>query len=760
MIHRFVSLATVFAGLCIAQVNILTANYDNNRTNANVQETTLNPQSVNSSAFGKIGTFPVDGQIYAQPLYVSGVNIAGQGVRNVVFVATMHDSVYAIDADAPQSTTPLWTVNLGASIPSAVFNFSDIVPEVGILSTPVADPAHNVLYVVSNILANNVPIFQLHALSLSDGSEQMRGPIVVSASTRGTGGGSDGDTLSLDPINYLQRPGLVLTNGNVYLAFGSHADQGNFHGWLIGYSARNLQEQTAAFCTTPNGLGGSIWQSGRAPAINAQGDIFAVTGNGNFDGVSLFGESLLHLSGTFPHAALARGALNLVDWFTPQVWNSLNDDDWDFGSSGAILVPGANQVLAGAKSGMLYLAPTTSLGHLGGEGNGSVQAVQVNQWGLFDMALWNNQDGPIVYELEPANALRAFQISGGQLNATELSEFDTTSFFGGIAVSANGGSNGTGIVWLTTGDSTVSGTPGTLHALDAGNIANEFWNSDMVPDRDTLGRFAKFVPPTVANGRVYVGTFSNALVIYGLLSVYPPGVGSPRVTAVVSGGSFLGNTVAPGEVVAIFGTNLGPAQLGNLQLDSNGNVGNSLAGTQVLFDGVAVPLLYSSSTQVGAVVPFGVNNTSTQVQVVYQGQTSNTLTVPVTAAAPALFSTDGSGGGFGVVNQDGSLNGWSSPASSGSVVTMYVTGVGQMNPPGVDGTVSTAPFAVPVLPLTVYFNGQQGQILYAGAAPGIVAGVVQINAIVPDSMSGDYNVQVTIQAGNSSSPNALTVNVE
>ena len=757
---RAALLTASVCALAHGQVNVLTANYDNARTNSNLSETVLNPATVTSKAFGKVGTFAVDGQLYAQPLYAPGVLIRGHGTRNVVYIATMHNSVYALDADAPQSTVPLWTVNLGPAIPSAVFNFSDILPEVGILSTPVIDPVRGVLYVVANTLQPAGPVFQLHALSLSDGSEVMNGPVFVSGNTQGTGlGATDDGVLPFDPSLHLQRPGLALANGTVYLSFGSHADQGNFHGWLIGYDALDLRRQTAVLTTSPNGWGASVWQAGRAPAVDDRGNLFVVTGNGGFDGKTEFGETLLRLSGQGDDTS-HDSSLKIVDWFTPQSLDTLNDSDWDFGSSGVMLVPGTDILLAGAKSGVMYVAHTASLGHLGGDTNGAVQGVQVNQWGLFDMALWKNDSGPIVYELEPQNALRAFQIAQGRLGATELSEFDTTTFFGGIAVSANGGKNGTGIVWLTTSDPATSGNPGTLHALDAGNISRELWSSATLPDRDAMGRFAKFVAPTVANGRVYVATFSNALVTYGLLSGSSPGDATPQVTSVVNAGSLLGDAVAPGEVVSVFGTNLGPAQPANQVLDANGKVGTTLAGTQVLFNGVPAPLLYSSSTQLEAVAPFSLSGLTTQVQVVSQGKISNPVAVSVTAAAPALFSTSGDGGGFGVVNQDGSINDWGNPAPAGSIVVMYATGLGQMNPAGQDGTVNGLPLAKVVQPVSVYFNGVEGQILYAGAAPGMVAGVVQINAVVPDSMAGNFNVQVIVKAGAAYSPNGLTVNVQ
>ena len=768
-INRFVSaqsaiLIRATAAFCItalsqAQVNILTSNYDNQRTNSNLHETVLNPRGVNSTSFGKIGTFPVDAIIYAQPLYVSNVQVTGLGKRNVVYLATMHNSVYAIDADAPQSTTPLWMVNLGPSIPSSVFNFSDIVPEVGILSTPVIDLSRSVIYVVSDTLESGAPVFRLHALSLSDGSEKMNGPVLVTASVPGTSADSAGGVLQFNASLHLQRPGLALAGGTVYVAFGSHGDLGLWHGWLMGFDASNLQNMVTVFNASPNGQGASIWQAGRGPAIDDRGDMFVVTGNGDYDGSSAYGESVLHLS-SFPSQARRRdGKLNLLDWFTPAEWSELNDNDYDLGSTGVILVPNTNLLLAGSKAGMLYLIPTDSMGHLQ-SASSSVQAVQANQWGMFDMALWAKQQGPIVYVSEPFQSVKAFQIANGRINSTALSEFPISSFFVGLAVSADGGADGTGVVWLTTADYSTSGLPGTLHALDASDLSNELWNSNMQADRDGLGRFAKFVAPTVANGRVYVPTFSNALVIYGLLSSVQQSTTPPQVTAVVNGASFLGNAVSPGEVVAIFGANLGASALTQMQLNANGQVSTSLAGTEVLFDSVPAPVLYTSATQVGAIAPFGLSSSTTKIQVAYNGQTSAAAITPVVPAMPSVFSQDGTGGGFGILNQDGSVNTSVNMAAVGTMITFYATGGGLTVPASSDGAVTnSSPYPVPILPVTALIDGQNAQVVYAGAAPGMPAGVLQVNALVPTTVYG-YNLQVLLSVGGSPSLNSLQVNVQ
>jgi uncharacterized protein (TIGR03437 family) len=734
------------------QVNVLTGNYDNQRTNANLAETILTPANVNPNSFGKIGTFPVDGQIYAQPLYAAGVQIPGKGAHNVVYVVTMHNSVYAIDADSPQSTVALWQVNLGPSVPSSLLNFSDVLPETGILSTPVIDLTKQVIYLVSETLENGAPVFRIHGLSLADGHEMLSGPAVISATVQGDGAGSYFGTLPFDPLMHLQRPALALSNGIVYVSFGSHGDGGDYHGWILGYNASNLQLRASVINLSPQGAGAAIWQSGRGPAIDKNGNLYVATGNGDFDGSSNFGESVIKLSSD----------LKVQDYYTPNEWAVLNDSDWDLGSTGVILIPDTNSVLTGTKAGLLYLI-NGPMGHLGPDNTSTVQGVQVNQWGMFDFALWNNSKGPLVYEMEPYGVLKAFQIVNGKIAATVVSENNPIipSMFAGIAVSANGGTDGTGIVWETTGDYGNRLVPGILHALDASDISKELWNSTMVPDRDALGRFAKFVAPTVVNGRVYAPTFSNSLAIYGLLASGNSDNGPPQITAVASGASFLGDAVSPGEVLAIFGANLAPAGLANLQTDDSSHVTTTLSDTQIFFDGVSAPMLYTSGNQLGAIVPFNTAGPTTQVVVLSQGQMSSPMTMPVVRAVPALFSLDGTGGGPGaILNQDGSPNSSANPADRSSVVVLYGTGAGQTSPAGDDGKIAgDLPLPAPVLPVTVFIDNQPAEVLYAGAAPGMVQGVIQINARVPSTASSGPTITVMFKVGDYSSPNTVTLSV-
>ncbi len=315
------------------------------------------------------------------------------------------------------------------------------------------------------------------------------------------------------------------------------------------------------------------------------------------------------------------------------------------------------------------------------------------------------------------------------------------------------------MVWLTTGNYAVEGEPGTLHALDATDIGRELWNSDLHGTRDQLGSLTKFAPPTVANGRVYVPTLSNAVVVYGTLATTPLAASSV-ISSVVNSASYLQGAVSPGELVTIFGANLGPPASAQGALDGD-SVADSIENTQVMIGGAASPILYASSTQINAVVPFGVSGTTTQIQVLYQGQPTASATVPIQPASPAVFSINGNGGGQGaILNQDGSVNSPTNPASRGSEVALFATGAGLTTPASTDGLLTTAPYPAPMLPVSVTIDGLPAHVVYAGAAPGLVAGVLQINVVVPANALQETYDQVVVTVGDYVSPSAVTITVQ
>jgi uncharacterized protein (TIGR03437 family) len=760
-----------------AQVDVLTANYDNNRTNANLGEFVLNKSNVNPTQFGKLFSLAVDGQVYAQPLYMRGVNVPG-GARNVLFVATMNNSVYAFDADATSSTAPIWQRNFGASVDPddfsiAGFSYTDIVAQLGILSTPVIDPASGTLYVVHYTFTKgsngNIYAYYLHALDLATGAEKFNGPVQIQASVTGSGwAGLEtpvNNQLAFDAGQHLQRPGLLLLNGNVYVAFGSHGDITPWHGWLIAYDASTLQ-QTSVFNTTANNAGGgSIWQGGKGLAADAAGNIYVATANGTQDGVQAWGESVLRLS--------TSDGINAVDYFTPAEWVTLNSSDTDMGATGPVLIPGTNLLYAIGKEGVLFLLDQANLGHEVPANTQVVQSFQAgnpaltlaqqeSSWLVFNTAFWDNLEGQILYIWPQGQPLRSylmqngvFQVTAYSINKTALSKLP----FSGMTVSAYGSVASTGILWITSVSSGGLPASGTLHAFDAMDLTVELWNSDMQTDRDTLGSFTKFANPTVANGKVFAPTDSREIIVYGLL----PGV--PGIASVVNAASYANGAVAPGELVTIFGNGIGPTSSTLAGVNaSTGGVPTALGGIQVTFGGTPAPLLYASTGQINAVVPFEVaGQSSVQMAITGPNGEGFNTTLPVAAANPSIFSANASGTGQGAIlnNADLSKNSISNPAARGSAVVLFATGTGVLKPGATDGVLTpTANPPLIVQPVTVLIGGQSAKVLYQGAAPLLVAGVSQINVEVPAGVAPGSAVPVSVSVGGVPSVNTVTMAVK
>ena len=660
----------------------------------------------------------------------------------------MHNSVYAFDADAMSPVSTLWQVNLGTAVPAALLYgtpYGDIANEVGILSTGVIDLQRGVLYVVADVLQNGAPVFYLHALDLATGAERLNGPVALTASVPGTGSEARPDgTVPFDPMQHIQRPGLLLANNSVYVAFGSHGDQDPYHGWMLSYDASDLSRQVGVYMSTPDGNAGSFWQSGRGPAADELGNIYAVTGNGDYDGIRNFGQSFLKLP--------AKGSAPL-DWFTPSDWKSMSDNDFDL-SAGPALITGTHTVIGADKGGNLYVIDGDAMRQ-----PGSAVIIAASAGSIFNFAVWSRGGNANVYTQGEGEPVKCFQVTGNAVNPDPVSTAVNSIPFGriGMTISANGGQEGSGILWESTGDY-IAGTPGTLHAYDASNLANEVWNSDMNPARDQMPPVAKFASPTVANGKVYVPSFANVVTVYGLFSP-PASVGvTPSISAVAHAASYSQDAVAPGEVVAIFGSGLGPPIPAGLQLDASGSVATTLADTRVLFDGVASPMIFSSAGQIYAVVPFGVAAGRVPVQVQYQGQVSAPFPVTVVPAVSGIFSADASGAGQAIIlNQDGGINSPALPAAPGSVVTLWATGAGQLSPAGIDGAVDAGNLASPVLLVQAQIGGQFADVLYAGGAPGIVEGVIQVNLRIPPASQTGAAVPLVLRVGNSTSQPGITL---
>lgn len=498
---------------------------DNFRTGQNVNETVLTPLNVTQTQFGKLNTYALDGIAYASPLYVANVNIAGQGFHNVVYVATEHDSVYAFDADG-LSSSPLWKVsfvNAAAgvtTVPAAdTGETGDIPNEIGITGTPVIDSATSTLYVVAKTKevsgGTTNYVQRLHALDIKSGAEKFGGPVVIQASVPGTGDGSQGTTVPFVSLRENQRPGLLLSNGVVYIGFASHGDQHPWHGWVLGYNATTLQ-QVMAYNVTPNDYGGGIWQGGCALAADSAGNIYFVTGNGAFDantGGSDYGDSFVKLA---PNGTV-------VDYFAPHDQASMDANNLDLGSGGSALLldqsgPNAHLMVSAGKGGTVYVVNRDNMGHYNpSNDNQIVQALpNIFQGGTPEPG---NFSSPVyfngyIYFSAISNPLQAFQMINGRLLTSAVSQTpESYNYPGGtMAISANQSTNG--VLWVV--QRTGASSAGVLRAYDATNLAMELYNSGQAGSRDTLDVAAKYSIPLIANGKVFVGSNSK-LTIYGLL---------------------------------------------------------------------------------------------------------------------------------------------------------------------------------------------------------------------------------------------------
>jgi MYXO-CTERM domain-containing protein len=529
---RFAVVAGAFVLLAardaFAVQDVLMRSVDPSRTGAQLEETLLTVSNVRGELFGKLFARPVTGQIYAQPLYAHGLELPGLGVTNAVIVATMHNEVSMFDADDPARSVPLWHRSLEPSVPLPDPNigyvcvpYKDILGEIGIIGTPAIDRTAGVVYAVTltstRTDAGTSYAHHVHALDLYDGHERLA-PVQVVASVPGTGDGSVGGNIALQSQFQNQRAGLVLANGNLYVAFGAYCDTGPYHGWVIAYRASDLT-QVAAWNDTSDGWEGGIWQSGEAPAVTAGGDLVLLTGNGTTNamgGGASYGDAFVELT----------PGLTVKDWFAPYNYQALYDADTDLGSAGALLLPGTGYVVGGGKEGKVYVLDGASFGHFhAGADSQIVQSFQVTSGHIHGSPVyWNGPAGPLIYLWAEQDYLDAFLWGGAAFATTPQAKSSMSApngMPGGIlSVSANGAAPGSGIVWASIPvslDANHAVVAGMLRAFDASDVSKEIWNSEMNAVRDRVGDLAKFCPPTVADGKVYLATFSDQLVVYGLL---------------------------------------------------------------------------------------------------------------------------------------------------------------------------------------------------------------------------------------------------
>jgi hypothetical protein len=502
------------------KIDVLTYHYDDARDGVDPAETTLTPANVNTHSFGKIMTLPVDGQVYAQPLYMSGVKLPDGSTHDVVYVATANDSLYAFDADTGAQlwkdsfVNPYqWTV----PVPVQDVKTLDITPDIGIIGTPVIDPTSNTLYVVSKVenlenINTNPPTFSqyLHAIDLATGKEKFSGPSLIAA----TDTLPDGTAIDFDPLLGNQRGALTLLDGVVYIPWASHGDVGDFHGWIMGYAANDVQKQTAVFMDTPYGDRGGIWMAGDGLATDGT-YLYSSDGDGDFSatpGMQNFGESTVKLS---------PANLSVADYFATFDAEKNGQDDLDAGTGGVHLITdktsSSSFLVTADKQGDIYVLNKDNLGGYSSSTNNDVQEIKLGKPILNNMAYFDQT----LYAGGNNLPLQAFTLNDGMFSTAATSHTGNSFGTGGFngqgtnpIVSANGDADG--IVWALDNSAYGSNGAAVLYAYDASNLGQELYSSSQNVARDAAGPAVKFTAPLVANGKVFVPGASQ-VTVYGLL---------------------------------------------------------------------------------------------------------------------------------------------------------------------------------------------------------------------------------------------------
>jgi hypothetical protein len=533
-----------------ASTSVVTWHNDNARTGQDLNESTLTQQNVNSSSFGKILSFPMDGQVYAQPLYVPNVPIPGKGTHNVVYVVTENDSVYALDADG-MTGTPLWKVAFSSPLNgitavncNTAGTSCNVYPVDGITATPVIDLSSNTIYVVAHTAENGTYYVRLHAIDIATGAEKFGGPVALTATVPGTGVGNKNGKITMSPQGNIARPGLLLLNGILYIALGGYP-----HSFILTYDPQTLS-QLNAISASPNGTLAGIWQSGAGLAADSSGNVYAATGDGTFDastGGTDYGDTIMKLN----------SSLQVLDYFTPLDQACRFTNDMDLASGGPMLLPtqsGSNpdELLISGKGGSpcdasgfapIYLVNRDNMGGYNPNADNIVQEINGSPIGYWSSpAYWQSATSAFVYYAGvtsnhgSGDNLKMYSVINGQLSTTPVKQSTNILVNGGTpSISANGTSNG--IAWLVARQDYLDTRPGVLpailYAYDATDVSKMLYNSGQNPTfgkRDQGGCGNKFAVPTIANGKVYVGTESE-LDVFGLLNqplpAYPVIVSSP-----------------------------------------------------------------------------------------------------------------------------------------------------------------------------------------------------------------------------------------
>jgi Legume lectin domain/Chitobiase/beta-hexosaminidase C-terminal domain len=758
-----------------AQTSVLTQHNDNMRTGLNPNETALTTSNVNVNQFGKLFALAVDGKVYAQPLYAPNVSIAGVP-HNILIVVTEADTVYAFDAD---SNTQFWMASMldtahGASpagcpgnglpcetaVSSTAVSCTDTQPVIGITSTPVIDQASGTVYVEAKSTNGSKYFHRLHGLDLATGNEKSPGPVVIGTTgpggttpvtVNGTGDGSAGGQLPFDAQTQLNRPGLLLLNGTIYLGYGSHCDRTPYHGWMFAYDAATFAFKSV-FASTPNGRNGGYWNSGAGVAADANGNIFIATGNGTFDTTIV---PAIDVGDSVTKLGTANANLSLVDYFTPSDQATLEANDQDLGAGGVQVLPDQpgthpHLLVTAGKEGRIYVIDRDQMTRDPATGNplhyctvncngGDPQIVEESSSGflgttggvnsLYSLpAYWNST----LYYWARLDVVKAIPVTNGLPDFAHIKTGSITLNWPGAtpSISSNGTTAGTAILWAI--DSSQWGSPGpgpgpaVLHAIDATNVSSELWNSTQAQtpsNRDKAGNAVKFTVPTIANGKVYVPTASE-VDVYGLLIQ----IATPQISPASE--TFCTAASCTGPVsVSITDATSGAS----IYYTTDGSLPSPGSGTTKLY---TAPFTVSTTTTVNAIATLSGSNSL----VATATYTLQPVTMPTISPASQTFCTAAGCSGPVSVSISDTTNG---------AAIYYTTDGSTPNPnnvaPGTPTQQYTAPFTVSTTSTVNAIATLSGYANSAMASATYTLQPVTTPTITPgsESFSGSVNVSIT-----------------
>ena len=513
-------------------ISVVTQHNDNSRAGWNNHESILNIKNVNSALFGKQFTLEVDDQVYAQPLVLSNVKIKNAN-HNLALIATVNNTLYAFDAENGDA---IWKKNYTPSLSRPVKNndmtgacggnYLDFSGNMGIVGTPVIDSMAQTIYFVTRSINAGTYLQQLHAVSILDGSELKGSPVAITATYAGSGAGSKNNVITFDSQKQNQRQALTLLNGVVFISFSSHCDWGPYHGWVLGYDANTLQ-QKITYNNTPDGENGGIWESGMGMAADNQGNLYCVTGNGTV-GVSNDPTNLINRGESALKLTISGATLKVSSYFTPFNYLYLENNDLDYGGLGAFLIPNSNLFFTGCKDGNFYILDKDNMGGYNTTSNQIHQTINIRNAEAnmhCQPSYFKSANTEFIYVWPENEPLHQVPLVNGILNVGQQKTNNVNGPVGQngavISVSSNGSVDSTGIVWLAHAvppyDAEHGVRQGILRAFSATDVTKELWNSNLNGIIEGAGSYAKFSSPTIANGHVYLPTFSNRVVVYGVL---------------------------------------------------------------------------------------------------------------------------------------------------------------------------------------------------------------------------------------------------